>query len=182
MPTCRFHGIAEAWLYEMPPPWAATLNRSPGRAAAATINNHSLPHGSVVMLSSHTEPRSFHARAASDLAKCRASHISPSFRAAYRKPEFGAFRSFQGASQVGIMRSSLAPPDRFDFDLQHGFRALSDHVKTPGSLDLSAIGSRRSPLRVRSCHEHVEIVASRSIWHSGVIPPRSGSRSLTRQT
>lgn len=63
-------------------------------------------------------------------------------------------RSFQGASRVGIMRSSVAPPDRFDFDLQHGFRAVSDHVKTPGSLDLSAIGSRRSPLRVRSCHEH----------------------------
>jgi hypothetical protein len=55
-------------------------------------------------------------------------------------------RSFQGAPRVGIMRSSAAPPDRFDFDLQHGFRAVSDHVKTPGS--------RRSPLRVRSCHEH----------------------------
>jgi hypothetical protein len=41
---------------------------------------------------------------------------------------------------------SEAAPDRFDFDLQHGSRAVSDHVRTPGS--------RRSPLRVKSCHEH----------------------------
>jgi hypothetical protein len=63
-------------------------------------SNNSPPHSSSFVLSSHTKPRTCYARAATDLARCRASRIRnpPELHAASRTSVRS--RSFQGGSRV----------------------------------------------------------------------------------
>lgn len=80
----------------LPLPWAPGLNRQT-TSISCCCNNHSLPHGSSFLLSS---PLTFRARAAADLAKCRASHIrNPSELHAANRTSVPS-RSVQDGSRV----------------------------------------------------------------------------------
>lgn len=122
---------------------ALGCSTQPATSLSLSCSNNSLPHSDSSLLSSHTEPRTFRAQAATDLAKCRASRIRhPSELHAASRTSVPS-RSFQGGSRVGyVLRSSVAPPDRFAITFLHDSHTSRSYEKL---LNLSLCDDLISP-------------------------------------
>jgi hypothetical protein len=117
-------------------------------------NNRSLLSLQLLVVVSY-EATLFSARAASDLATCRASHIRhPSEMHAASRTSVPS-RSFTGHPGLyDVFPSGATRPVRSDFLFLTRLSHCFDHVKTPGSLNLRVIGCRRHPLGIGDSHEH----------------------------